>query len=115
MSAEIKQGEKISTKAMQGGGNVQSPGFFGSNLPSWSHLKSPGSPETTRASKSCRRADARLLKVIQNMRHVFFTFERESGENCPNFVFLAQSDKVFYLSYVFLWHSQCMSLGKILF
>ena len=50
----------------------------------------------TRASKSCRHADARLRKFFQNMRK-YFTFERESGENCPNFVFLAQSDKVFFL------------------
>ena len=50
----------------------------------------------TRASKSCRHADAHLRKFFQNMCK-YFTFERESGENCPNFVFLAQSDKVFIL------------------
>ena len=48
-----------------------------------------------RASKSCRRADARLRKISQNLRN-FLPFERNIGENGPNFVFLAQSDRVFF-------------------
>ena len=45
----------------------------------------------------CRRTSA---QNFQNLRK-FLPFERNSGENGPNFVFWAQSDQIFFKFYMF--------------
>ena len=46
--------------------------------------------------------------------HNFFTFERKSGENCPNFVFLAQSDNFFLILHVFMAFSVQVSAQNLI-
>ena len=49
-------------------------------------------PELLKAADVQTHVCAKLSRICA----IFFTFERKSGENCPNFVFLTQSDKVFF-------------------
>ena len=64
-----------------------------------------------RASRSCRRADTRLRKVLKNLRKIC-TFERKTG-TLHFFMILAQFDKTIKGFACLLWHFKPTPLHKI--
>ena len=55
----------------------------------------------SRVSKSCNQSITRLRKIFENLLK-FWTNERKTGNSGTNFMYLAQVDKVFQVSHVFM-------------